>query len=262
MDTKFFPMFHTYLETMSALTDEQFGRLFRAALRYSRDGEMPDLNGFEMMAFGFLKLDIDRAKEKYEAIAERNRINGAKGGRPRKDENPVGFLGTQENPEKPQKPIEREKEREKENVIEREGVNTAADAADTPAKRQRKAFVPPTVDEVRAYCDEQRFGTINPAAFVDYYSANGWRVGNHAMKDWRATLRNWARRDKEKGIVPKSAGSFETDEFFDAAVKASYARIEQTKDEPQESAPAEELPEPVVMPSGKRDYSGLWSKIM
>jgi hypothetical protein len=32
------------------------------------------------------------------------------------------------------------------------------------------------------------------AVFHDYYSSNGWRVGKNAMKDWRATARNWCRR--------------------------------------------------------------------
>ena len=30
--------------------------------------------------------------------------------------------------------------------------------------------------------------------FIDYYSSNGWKVGKNAMKDWKATARNWVRR--------------------------------------------------------------------
>ena len=30
--------------------------------------------------------------------------------------------------------------------------------------------------------------------FIDYYSSNGWKVGKNAMKDWKATVRNWVRR--------------------------------------------------------------------
>lgn len=72
----------------------------------------------------------------------------------------------------------------------------AATAADTPTRR--KKFVPPTVEEVAAYCAEAGYSTINPEAFVDYYEARGWKIGSQSMKDWRATVRNWARRDAEK----------------------------------------------------------------
>lgn len=29
------------------------------------------------------------------------------------------------------------------------------------------------------------------AKFLDYYEANGWKVGRNSMKDWQATARNW-----------------------------------------------------------------------
>ena len=32
---------------------------------------------------------------------------------------------------------------------------------------------------------------------MDYYQSNGWRVGKQKMKDWKAAVRNWARREKE-----------------------------------------------------------------
>lgn len=67
-------------------------------------------------------------------------------------------------------------------------------AADKPPSPR---FVPPTVEEVAAYCTEKGY-TIDPAAFVDYYTANGWVQGRgKPLKDWRAAVRNWARRDAE-----------------------------------------------------------------
>lgn len=63
---------------------------------------------------------------------------------------------------------------------------------DAPTKRKR--FQPPTIEEVRSYCLE-RGNSVNAERFCDYYTANGWKVGNNAMKDWRATVRNWERQD-------------------------------------------------------------------
>ena len=33
--------------------------------------------------------------------------------------------------------------------------------------------------------------------FVDYYTANGWKVGKNPMKDWRAAVRTWERDDRQ-----------------------------------------------------------------
>lgn len=62
---------------------------------------------------------------------------------------------------------------------------------------KRKRFTPPSVDEVREYCDEIN-ATISPDAFVDYYAAQGWVYGKSGkqMKDWKAAVRNWQRREK------------------------------------------------------------------
>lgn len=67
--------------------------------------------------------------------------------------------------------------------------------------RQPQRLIPPTVEEVRAYA-AQRGDSLDPEAFLDYYTANGWKVGSHAMKDWRAAARNWARKETQ---LPRQA---------------------------------------------------------
>lgn len=61
-------------------------------------------------------------------------------------------------------------------------------------------FVPPTVEEVAAYCSERNNG-INAEAFVDFYTAKGWKVGKDSMKDWKASVRTWEQRRKDE--LPK-----------------------------------------------------------
>lgn len=58
----------------------------------------------------------------------------------------------------------------------------------------KKRFIEPTVDQVREYCTRNNHN-IDPEAFVDYYTANGWKVGKNKMKDWKAAVRTWARND-------------------------------------------------------------------
>ena len=65
-----------------------------------------------------------------------------------------------------------------------------------PPVSKSKRFVPPTVDEVKAYCIERNNG-IDAEHFVDHYTTNGWKVGKNPMKDWKAAVRTWERRANE-----------------------------------------------------------------
>ena len=60
-----------------------------------------------------------------------------------------------------------------------------------------KRFTPPTVEQVKAYCDERK-NSVDPERFVDFYASKGWMVGKSKMKDWKAAVRNWERSEKEK----------------------------------------------------------------
>ena len=51
-------------------------------------------------------------------------------------------------------------------------------------------FVPPSVEEVSAYCYERQ-NNVDPDRFVDFYAAKGWMVGKNKMKDWKASVRTW-----------------------------------------------------------------------
>lgn len=58
-------------------------------------------------------------------------------------------------------------------------------------------FTPPTLEEVRDYCRE-RNNAVDPERFVDYYQSNGWKVGKHSMKDWKAAVRTWEKNERKK----------------------------------------------------------------
>ena len=64
---------------------------------------------------------------------------------------------------------------------------------------KRKKFIPPTVDEVAAYCQERK-NAIDPEYFVDHYEANGWRRGKTPIENWKACVRTWEKnggKDKQ-----------------------------------------------------------------
>ena len=69
-------------------------------------------------------------------------------------------------------------------------------------------FVKPTLEEVKAYCDE-RNNDIDAEAFIDFYEAKGWKIGKDSMKDWKAAIRNWERSRKERAGAGKQPGADE-----------------------------------------------------
>lgn len=78
---------------------------------------------------------------------------------------------------------------------------------ESEGQKKRKRFTPPTVEEVRAYCQERNNG-IDPEAFVDYYTARGWKYGQgKAVADWKAAVRTWERRESKpkKSSLPTDA---------------------------------------------------------
>jgi hypothetical protein len=55
-------------------------------------------------------------------------------------------------------------------------------------------FSPPSLDEVSAYCTE-RGNNVDADTFINFYTSNGWLVGKNKMKDWKACVRTWEKRD-------------------------------------------------------------------
>ena len=76
---------------------EQFGRLMFALFEYEA-GNDPEVGDDIAIAFEFMSLQMQIDREKYAKIVERNRKNGKKGGRPKKEENPKNPNGYFENP--------------------------------------------------------------------------------------------------------------------------------------------------------------------
>lgn len=84
---------------------------------------------------------------------------------------------------------------------------------------KRKRFVAPTLDEVRAYCQERQNG-VDAERFIDYYTSNGWQVGKNKMKDWKACVRTWERNgySDKKSSAPKQTAN---DDFM-AQLQSMY----------------------------------------
>lgn len=63
-------------------------------------------------------------------------------------------------------------------------------------KTTTKVFVKPSLEEVRAYCEERKNG-IDAEVFIAFYESKGWKVGKTPMKNWKAAMITWENRRKE-----------------------------------------------------------------
>ena len=55
-------------------------------------------------------------------------------------------------------------------------------------------FTIPSVEEIKTYCAERK-NTINADYFHNFYESKGWMIGKNKMKDWKASIRSWEKRD-------------------------------------------------------------------
>lgn len=62
-------------------------------------------------------------------------------------------------------------------------------------KKKENRFVKPTPVDIQDYVNSLG-KCLDVSKFYDYYEANGWIVGKTHMKDWKATVRNWIRRNE------------------------------------------------------------------
>lgn len=60
-----------------------------------------------------------------------------------------------------------------------------------------KRFIPPTLEEITAYCRERK-NNVNPQKFLDHYTTVGWKRGKTPIKDWKACVRLWENDEKGK----------------------------------------------------------------
>lgn len=187
-----FTIFEKFGDVCAALNEADRKELCYAICMYGMFGEEVELPYLLKAIFISLKEDIDNSKE--------SRKRGSSGGRPRKkpEVSEVQEPGVSETSKPPVSEIEKPH-------VSDEAAKTESQAKPNQTKPNQtkggKRFAPPARDEVSAYALEYAAqkgldpGGFDAERFVDYYTANGWKVGRNAMRDWRAAVRDWVRRD-------------------------------------------------------------------
>lgn len=184
MAREYFKCFHSYKDKCKKLSDQELGRLFRALMEYSESGTAPDLTGRESIAFDFIADEIDRDKSAYADTCRKNKENGSKGGKR------TVAVGS-----------EREREEPKVSETDKvEGIRKKVLKERHSKECPKKIFTPPSVEEVREYC-EQRNNNIDPEYFVAYYASQNWiKANGEPVQDWKQTIITWERKEREKVV--------------------------------------------------------------
>ncbi|MDH6309321.1 hypothetical protein M2451_002793 [Dysgonomonas sp. PFB1-18] len=60
-------------------------------------------------------------------------------------------------------------------------------------KKEKEILNTPTVEEISIYCNERQNG-IDAGVFFDFYQSKGWMIGRNKMRDWRAAVRVWEKK--------------------------------------------------------------------
>lgn len=63
-------------------------------------------------------------------------------------------------------------------------------------KKGSSRFQKPTIEEIRQYCLEKGYN-VDAEQFFNFYESKGWVVGKSPMKNWRAAVCTWNKREKD-----------------------------------------------------------------
>jgi len=181
-DKKSFILYCDQQGLFNKLPDEIAGRLIKHIFAYVNDDNPIATDLLLEIAFEPIKLQLKRDLRKYDEYIDKQRVNGAKGGRPTK---PNETQKTQPFFDKPKKA---------DNVNENENENEN----DT----NKKGFVKPTIEQLKEYMREQGMNDI-AENWLNHYESNGWMVGKVKMKDWKASVRTWKTNQKNNSPSPQ-----------------------------------------------------------
>lgn len=190
-----------YRQHIDMLSDKDLGKLFRALFDYVDTGIAPNLSPAAMMAFSFIRVQMDRDWEQYVVTVEKRRESGKLGGRPKKTDAETG---------------EEEKAKKANGYFENHTVSEKSKRKQTKAKKPdndngtvngtdndngtvlstvtKTGFPLPTLSEISEYFSETHCA-IDPERFFNYYQKKNW-IGNDGLViDWKKALVGWESRE-------------------------------------------------------------------
>lgn len=184
---------------IAGLSMEQRGMLLDALLS-GDGGALGDAEGNIYKYIMLLQQELADKKQKMREL-------GAKGGVARKK---AAVVETKEDDDLPKAGLsdalpllnkEKRKEAKEKNILNKKIKNLFSEE-----KKNLKCeiqFEPPLLEEVEDFIKKEGLN-VDAETFVDFYDSHGWKVGQTAIKNWKATAKLWHRRaDKNPAQLAK-----------------------------------------------------------
>ena len=181
-DKKSFVLYCDQQGVFNKLPDEIAGKLIKHIFAYVNDENPPCDDLLLSIAFEPIKTQLKRDLRKYEVYIEKQKENGAKGGRPKKEEETQITQPFFQEPKKA------------------DNVTATATATEEDIKVKRDVFIKPSIVEIKTYMIEIGMTDVSEKWF-DYYESNGWLVGKNKMKNWRAAVRTWKNNNLSNNVT-------------------------------------------------------------
>ena len=197
-----FVIYRSFYEALKELPKENQADIWTAICEFSLNFNEVDLAGINKTVFTLIKPQLEANLERY-----KNGMKGAEygrlGGRPVKTDNPKAPLKYPQNngTHTPNVNVN-------DNVI-KENISTKESLLSGKEKKQTGHFQKPSIDEIRAYCQERK-NNIDPEKFFYHYETVGWKVGNNSMKNWHAAISTWEKNQHPSNRPSNTSESAET----------------------------------------------------
>jgi hypothetical protein len=188
-------------ERVSMLSNVEAGILYKAIIAYAARGEKLNTSNLPQeetgvinarlieFAFKGYKAQLDRDREKYNTIKQRRSEAGKKHhGNQYSNLEQNGTNGTNVPN------LEQNGTNGTDSVSDSVNVNDSVSDIQKEKNKEKKGFKKPTAEEVSAYV-AQIGANIDAANFLDFYDSKGWMIGTSHMKDWKAAVRTWEKRE-------------------------------------------------------------------
>lgn len=199
-------IFWELFDVLEALPGDDAKNMLSAIRGYIQRGAIPDFGDRQALTYLWLMIQpkLDADTERYEKTKEARSIAGRKGG-----------LARSSNTKQMQASVA--------NATFAKQIKPTTTTTTTPTttkkdrlgdKPQRtKKFVPPTLEEVKAYAAE-RGSDVDPERFYDYFTAGDWKDSRgNPVCSWKQKFLTWERaqpkalqqvaKTREEDFIPR-----------------------------------------------------------
>ena len=188
-DKKSFVMYESWGAAIEKMNNEQAGELIKAIYAFQKNPDVVPEDPAIAFVFEIIKQKLEEDNKRYEEVCAARSEGGKKGGRPKANASDKKQMVSEES-KKSKCFSEKAKKADNDNEYDNDLKENTLEGV------KEKRFAPPTLENVSEYCREMGYTNVDAVCFINFYTSNGWMVGKNRMKDWKAAVRNWDRREK------------------------------------------------------------------